>query len=267
LAEPQPVDLHFQRFGAGRPVVILHGLFGSARNWQSVARNLADQYSVVTVDLRNHGSSPHAAQMDYAAMSLDVSVLLQKLALKNITLIGHSMGGKAAMTLALSDADRIAQLIIIDIGPGAYVNDYDHLLAAMSQLDLHTISRRADAQARLQSAISDNDIRAFTLQNLIITANSPPHWRINLPAIRNAIEDIVGAIPIGSGAPFNAPSHFIRGENSDRISRDNLASIRDHFPSFKLTTITNSGHWPHAENSVEFITKLRQLLEPDHLTA
>lgn len=257
----QAVDLSFQQFGAGRPVVVLHGLFGSARNWQSVARNLADGFSVFTVDLRNHGASPHTIQMDYAGMSADVSALVQKLDLRNVSLIGHSMGGKVAMTLALSDPDRIAQLIIVDIAPDAYSNDYADLLAAISALDLGAISRRADAQTQLKQAIPDIEIRSFVLQNLIFSAASPPRWRINLSAIRKGIADIVGAIPSDPAVPFNAPTYFIKGENSDRIDDGDLASIGQYFPRFELITIANAGHWPHSENPVEFLAELRVLLE------
>ena len=255
------LELHFHQFGSGPPVVILHGLFGSSRNWQSVARDLAENFFVITVDLRNHGSSPHATQMSYAVMASDVSLLMQKLDLKGVTLIGHSMGGKAAMTLALAEPDRIARLVVVDIGPDAYGNDYDDLFTAMSSLDLAAITRRSDAQMQLQHAIPDNEIRAFILQNLNFSADAPPHWRINLPAIRAAIDEIVGAIPDDWTEPFNAPTYFIRGENSDRINDDNSLSIHNIFPNWELITIANAGHWPHAENPVDFLATLHQLLD------
>ncbi len=261
--DPQTVELHYHQFGSGPPIVILHGLFGSSRNWQSVARNLANNFLVVTVDLRNHGTSPHATQMGYAAMAQDVSRLLQKLDLAEVTLIGHSMGGKVAMTLALTNPDRISQLVIVDIGPEAYENDYNDLLGAMSGLDLDQITRRSDAQIQLKAAIPNNEIRSFILQNLSFNGAASPHWRINLPAIREAIDNIVDAIPIpsDSAVPFNAPAHFIRGENSDRIGERSSSPISRLFPNWDLVTIANAGHWPHAENPVEFLTKLRQLLD------
>jgi len=254
------VDLKFHRTGAGAPIVILHGLFGSARNWQSMARRLADNFEVITVDLRNHGSSPHAAQMSYAAMAADVSALLKKLELQDVNLIGHSMGGKAAMTLALTEPGRIARLIIVDIGPGSYDNDYNQMLNAMSELDLNTISRRADALAALGHAIRDSEIRLFILQNLIFSANTPPRWRMNLRAIRDGIDEIVGAIPCDPAARFDLPTRFIKGENSKRITEDDLTLINRHFPGHELITIANAGHWPHAENAKEFFAKLSQLL-------
>ncbi len=254
------VELHFEQVGAGKPVVILHGLFGSGRNWQSIARKLAEKFHVITVDLRNHGSSPHVADMSYVALSADVLALLKKLHLNDVTLIGHSMGGKAAMTLALTEPERIARLIVVDIGPGSYDNEFDHILSAMSELDLRTITRRAEANVRLEQAIPDNDIRLFILQNLNFSAERSPHWRINLSTIRAEIATLVGAIPCDRGARFDRPTCFIRGENSQRVADTQLALIDNYFPGYKLLTIHNAGHWPHAENPVEFFTELRLLL-------
>ena len=176
-------------------------------------------------------------------------------------MIGHSMGGKTAMTLALTEPDRISQLIVVDIGPDAYGNDYDHLLAAMSGLDLNAITRRADAQTQLKQAIPDNEIRAFILQNLHCSTDSSPHWRLNLPVICDSIDAIVGAIPGAWTVPYNAPTYFIRGENSDRISGGSSLSISKLFPYWASITIANAGHWPHAANPMDFLAKLHQLLD------
>ena len=254
------VELHFEQYGAGRPIVILHGLFGSARNWQSVARKLAADFHVIAVDLRNHGSSPHVPDMSYTALSGDVSALLEKLKLDDVTLIGHSMGGKAAMTLSLAEPERIGRLVVVDIGPGPYNNDFDHILAAMSGLDLRTITRRAEANDRLEQAIPDNDIRLFILQNLNFSTDRSLSWRINLPAIRAEIAHLVGAIPCDHGSSFDGATYFITGENSQRVADQQLALIGQYFPSYELITITAAGHWPHAENPTEFFTKLRQIL-------
>lgn len=255
------VDLHFERSGDGPAIVILHGLFGSARNWQSVARRLSDNYSVIAVDLRNHGSSPHNRIMDYAVLAADVAALLDDLSLEAVTLLGHSMGGKAAMTLALRNCAPIARLVIVDIAPGGYINEYNATLDAMQRLDLSATTRRSDAHAQLAESIPDLEIRSFILQNLRFRADGPPLWRINLQAIRNNIESLVGPVPRVDSARFDGPVHFIRGELSARITDSDLVSMKQLFPAFDLLTIPNAGHWPHAENPREFLARLRPLLE------
>ena len=254
------LELNFHRIGIGPPIVILHGLFGSARNWQSIARKLTDNFEVITVDLRNHGSSPHAAEMAYTDLAADVSALIEKLELQDVTLIGHSMGGKAAMTLALAKPSQIGRLIVVDIGPGSYDNDYGHMLDAMSALDLSVISRRAEALAQLERAIPDNEIRLFILQNLKFDADARPRWRINLPVIRAEIDNLVGAISYETGAHFDRPCYFIKGENSTRVNENALTLINRCFPGHRLITIANAGHWPHVENPLEFLNKLREIL-------
>jgi pimeloyl-ACP methyl ester carboxylesterase len=254
------VSLHFQQSGNGAPIVILHGLFGSSRNWQTTARQFAEDFNVVTVDLRNHGASPHAPHMNYTALAADVLALLEKLDLQDVALMGHSMGGKAAMTLALSDPGRIARLIVVDIAPGAYVNEYEDMINAMENLDLNAITRRVDADSRLAEAIPDNEIRLFILQNLRFRTDAPPVWRINLQAIHNEIANLVGAIPCNDTAHFNRPTYFIRGANSNRVLERDLPTIERYFPNYEMLTIAHAGHWPHAENPTEFQAKLRHIL-------
>ena len=257
---PHTVDLHFQQTGNGAPVVILHGLFGSARNWQTVARQLANEFTVITVDLRNHGSSPHAEQMDYTAMSTDLSALLRKLDLRDVNLIGHSMGGKTAMTLVLSEPDRIGRLIIVDIAPGPSDNEYDAMLDAMAGLDLSAVTGRADAALRLEGAIADRDIRLFILQNLRFKPGAPPTWRINLDAIRSGIGKLLDSVPCDRAARFEGPSYFIRGADSAHVGQRDLECIGQRFPGYRLITIPNSGHWPHVQNPSQFLAELRSLL-------
>ena len=194
-------------------------------------------------------------------MALDVSLLLQNLDLQNIILIGHSMGGKTAMTLALTEPDRISQLVIVDIGPGAYNNSYNNLIKAMSELDLSLLNRRRDAHTQLRQAIPEHKTRTFLLQNLIFNAGSSPHWRINLPAIRDSIGEIVSAIICDKTEPFNRPTYFLQGEYSNRISDEHLPAIREFFPQWKLITIADSDHLPHIENPKDFLSKLDHLID------
>ncbi len=214
----------------------------------------------MTVDLRNHGASPHAARMDYEVIADDLSALLEELDLHDVTLIGHSMGGKAAMTLALREPGRIARLVVIDIAPGRYPNEYEELLAAMMDLDLSSITRRAEADARLARAIPESEVRLFILQDLRFSAAESPSWRMNLAAIGEGIEALVGAIPCDESARFERPTYFIRGVESARIRDRDIADIEHHFPSYRVIAIPDAGHWPHVENPSQFLAELRRVL-------
>jgi len=255
----EAVTLAAQETGAGPPVVILHGLFGSKRNWQSVARKLAGEFRVFSVDLRNHGDSPHRPDMNYASMAADIGLFLEQSNIRDAALIGHSMGGKAAMTYALHAPVAIRRLVIVDIAPRAYRNEYGEMLRAMNALDLATLKRRRDADEALATVIPAHEVRMFILQNLRF-GDGAPKWRINLPAISDAIDDIVGAIPITRDARFERPMHVIRGEHSDRVGQADLAMLAPLFPRLGLSTITSAGHWPHSENPTEFLGELTTIL-------
>ncbi len=254
-----PVELACERFGHGHPVVILHGLFGSKRNWRSVAQRLGENYDVITVDLRNHGESPHAPAMDYAAMAEDIASLLERLGLDDVDLIGHSMGGKAAMTYALSDGARIGRLIVVDIAPKTYRNEYGAILRGLAELDLATTARRAEADSALSSAIPDPVIRQFILQNLRLGGDNPG-WRFNLDALVNHIEALVGAIPLAANATFGRPAYLLRGARSDRVRDSDCDAMAKLFPALRTVTIPAAGHWPHSENPVEFMHELGVIL-------
>ena len=254
-----PVKLACERFGDGRPVVILHGLFGSKRNWRSVAQRLGENYGVVSVDLRNHGESPHAAAMDYVAMAADIGSLLERLDLDDVDLIGHSMGGKAAMTYALSDGARLGRLIIVDIAARAYPNEYGAILRGLVGLDLAAITRRTEADAALSSSIPDPVIRQFILQNLRLNGGGPA-WRFNLDALVRHIEALVGAIPIAENATFNRPTYLLRGARSDRARDCDCDAMAQSFPALRTVTIPAAGHWPHSENAAAFMHELGAIL-------
>lgn len=254
-----PVELAWTTFGSGRPVVILHGLFGSKRNWRGIAQRLGEDYRVVTVDLRNHGESPHAPDMDYAAMAADLGGLLEHLELDDVDLIGHSMGGKAAMTYALLNGARVGRLIVVDIAPKAYPNEYGAILDGLIKLDLAAVSRRADADAALSSSIPDPVIRQFILQNLILSGDRPA-WRFNLGALVSHIGALVGAIPVAANATFDRPTYLLRGARSDRARDSDCDAMARQFPALKAITIPAAGHWPHSENPAGFMRELAAIL-------
>lgn len=159
--------LHYREFGQGRPLIILHGLFGSGRNWQSLARALAANYRVITPDLRNHGQSPHADSMPYQAMAADIIALARQLRLKDTLLLGHSMGGKVAMSAMLTEPDCFKACVIADIAPVNYAHDFSALVEAMHRLPLAGLKDRNMAEARLAATIGDPALRSFILQNLV----------------------------------------------------------------------------------------------------
>lgn len=245
------VDLVHDDLGTGPPLVILHGLFGSARNWQSHARTLATRYRVIAVDQRNHGRSPHAATHDYLALAADLHGLLDALALPPVILLGHSMGGKAAMTFALQAPARVAKLVVVDIGPFAYADTHTPIIAALEALPLATLTRRQDAETALAAAVPDPAIRGFLLQNLVL-AGDGARWRLNLPALRANMPALVGALPVAPTAHYEGPAHFIRGGRSDRVRDADVPRLRAQFPAASVHTVENGGHWPHAEAPAAF---------------
>ncbi len=254
------VDLKVESLGEGPPVVVLHGLFGAGRNWITVARALASNYQFHLVDLRNHGASPHTQTMNYLDMVADVRRLLVTLALDEFTLVGHSMGGKAAMTLALNDPRGLRRLVSVDIAPVSYPDRFVDIIDALQALDLRTIARRADAERALTSAIPETSVRLFILQNLLFEQGLA-RWRLNLTTLKRDMASILGPLPVAAGAHYDGPTWFIRGALSDRVGDEHLPLIAKWFPHFRLETIAGGGHWPHAEAPVSFLTAFARALD------
>ncbi len=246
------VQLAVDTLGTGPPVVILHGLFGAARNWLTIARRLADRYTCHLVDLRNHGRSPHTTSMTYLDMVEDIRLLVSTLGVHEFTLVGHSMGGKAAMTMALNDSRGIVRLINIDIAPVSYPDRFAEMIAAMRALELNLIKRRGDADTALADAIPDLAVRQFILQNLLFV-DGQARWRANLPTLQAQMPHILGPLPILPDAHYDGPTWFIRGELSDRITEAERPAIARLFSQHRIETVTGAGHWPHADAPVAFM--------------
>lgn len=257
-----PGLLSVERVGEGSPVVVLHGLFGAGRNWHSVARRLADRHAFYLVDLRNHGSSPHHPSMTYADMAADVRALLDALELRAFTLVGHSMGGKAAMTMALTDAGELTRLVVVDIAPVAYPDRFAEMIDAMLALDLETIERRADAERLLEAAIPEKSVRLFVLQNLVFE-DGRARWRANLPVLREQMPHILGPLPVPQGARYAGAVRFIRGALSDRVTPAHERAIETLFPGCRIDTVAGAGHWPHAEAPQAFMALFEPVLAGD----
>lgn len=246
------VELHVETHGDGPDVVVLHGLFGAGRNWLTVARRMSERYRFHLVDLRNHGRSPHHPSMTYSDMTDDVVRLADRLGLDGYTLVGHSMGGKAAMTLALNTHEKLERLVCVDIAPVSYPDRFVEMIAAMRALDLDGIRRRNDADSALESAIPERTVRQFILQNLTFS-NGQASWRANLAALADQMPYILGPLPVASDARSDIDTWFIRGEHSDRIRPEHHALIKRLFPDHRIETVGGGGHWPHAEAPGAFL--------------
>lgn len=230
---------------AGLPVLLVHGLFGQARNLGAQARRLAEGRRVVSVDLRNHGESPHDPDASYAALAADLAEMIEALG-GCADLVGHSMGGKAAMVLALTRPELVRKLVVMDIAPVAYGHDQTPNIDAMESLDLTGIERRGQADRALADRIEDRGTRAFLLQSLDLS-RQPPGWRLNLAALRTHMPEIVGWPEGVPQAGFDGPVLAIRGARSDYVTREGEAALRAHFPQARVVTIKDAGHWLHAD--------------------
>lgn len=254
------VTLSFQSQGdAGTPVVILHGLLGASGNWRSIARRLAERHRVFSLDLRNHGASPHTEHMDYASMAEDVRAFLDTHDLGAVSVIGHSMGGKTGMRLALEHPERVHRLVVVDIAPSKSRHDHGAVLAAMAGVDLAQVTRRADAEAMLAPAVEDPAMRQFLAQNLVSTAAGFA-WRIDLAAIERSMPALLD-FPVAAGTrPFGGPALFVRGALSDYVLERDQPAIRRLFPNARMVSIEGAGHWVHAEQPARFLEVLVQAL-------
>lgn len=253
------MNLYYHIIGEGEPLVILHGLFGSSDNWISIARKLAGKYRVILVDLRNHGRSAHHRDWNYAFMANDVDILLQTLGLTEVHLLGHSMGGKTAMTFAADYPETVRKLIVVDIAPRYYPIHHRTILDALLAIPLDTLKSRNDAEDLLSSKISDKDIINFLLKNLYRNHHHAFAWRFNLPVINAQIE-VIGQATYPA-EPLEMPALFIRGANSDYVTDDDVMDIRQYFTDARVETIGNVGHWPHVGQPDVFTETVLSFLE------
>ena len=255
------LDAHYFRMlfhrdlgGAGRPpLVIVHGFLGSSRNWQTAGAGLAAGFQVFALDLRNHGRSPHAPEMTYAAMLDDVLAWMDAQGLARTALLGHSMGGKLAMRLACRHPERVDRLFIVDIAPKEYPGRAQRAeLAAMNELRLDGLHSRAEAELRLEARVDDWAMRKFLVTNLERDADNRWRWTVNLPVLTAALPDLVKS-PLEPDDRYDGPAHFILGGKSGFVQAGDHAVIRQHFPAVRITVMPDSGHNPHMEAREEFV--------------
>jgi pimeloyl-ACP methyl ester carboxylesterase len=250
--------LHAIERGAGPPLVILHGLLGAAQNWGGFTQKLAPHHRVIALDLRNHGRSPWSAVMDYPAMAEDVRLTLDEMGIERAALLGHSMGGKAAMAFAFAHPERLSRLIVADIAPVTYPPQQLPLIAAMRGLDVARLPGRQAADAALAAAVPDAFVRGFLLQNLTAEPAGGYRWRANVAVLEAAMPAIAG-FPEPDRV-HGGPTLFIRGGASDYVPPAAEPRIRALFPDLRLVTIPNAGHYLHVERPAEFLAAVETFL-------
>ena len=255
------MKLHYQRNGQGKPLIILHGLFGSLENWGAQTKTLADSYDVIAVDLRNHGRSPHADDTCYSTLSQDLLELVEDLQLGQVLLMGHSMGGKVAMQFALNHPERVEKLVVVDIAPVEYPPRHDEVIAGLNAIPLNSLKSRTEADRILSSYVDDSATRAFLLKNLYRNAHKTFAWRMNLRALASGYADI-GAAPSITSQPYAGPVLFIKGGNSDYLLPEHQQPIQERFPNASFKIIAGAGHLPHVEKPAAFTRLIEQFLTP-----
>jgi pimeloyl-ACP methyl ester carboxylesterase len=251
--------LHARDEGEGPVVVLLHGLFGAGRNLGVLARGLVGRARVVSLDLRNHGESGHAAGMGYAVMAADVAESLAALGVERAAVVGHSMGGKTAMMLALTRPALVERLAVLDIAPVTYDEGHGHAgyVAAMRALALTPDLGRAAADAALAGAVPEAPLRAFLLNNLVL--GERPQWRLGLEEIAASLSDLV-AWPDAGLAAYPGPALFLRGGASDYVTAAAEPEILRLFPRAEIATVDGASHWLHAEKPREVVAALQEFL-------
>ena len=252
------MQLHFKQLGHGEPLVLLHGLFGQSDNWFGVAPKLAEKFHVFAPDLRNHGHSPHHPEMDYPLMAADVEKFFDAQKIESAHVIGHSMGGKVAMQLALDFPARVKKLVVVDMAPRAYARTHDKIFAALLALDLNAFQTRQQIEDALAPEIPSLNLRRFLLKNLGRDDHGKFVWKMNLRGVaENSVH--LGKV-LSGGKMFGNPALFIRGGKSDYIGAKDETEILKLFPSAEIQAIATANHWVHADAPEEFVRLVRDFL-------
>ena len=254
------MELAYREFGAGRPLIILHGLFGQSDNWNTLAKRFAEKgFHVFTIDQRNHGLSPHSDVWNYQAMAEDLKEFIDHHQLQQVILLGHSMGGKTLMFFELLFPNVAQKLIVADIAPRAYEPHHDAVLMALNAVDFSEINTRKDAEAILGTYISDFGTKQFLLKNIYWREDESKQmdWRFNLKTITKEYNNIGVPVP---DFKSDTKTLFIRGEKSNYITDEDEKDIASRFSNYQLKTITNSGHWVHAEQPDAFLNCVMEFI-------
>ncbi len=252
------MELNYKEFGQGSPIIILHGLFGTLDNWQTIAKALAKDYWVFIVDQRNHGRSPHVKELNYQLMAEDLKVFMDQQWIPKAHILGHSMGGKTAMQFAFEYPDMVDKLVVIDIAPGENKSGHKDIFEALFSLDLEKLKNRTEANQSLEKKITDYGVRQFLLKNLTRKKEGAYRWKMNLEAIYNNYQEILNEV--SSDTPFDGESLFIKGELSNYINESEKQLIHQFFTNVTIQTIENAGHWVHADAPKELLERINEFL-------
>lgn len=253
------MQLNFKKLGNGKPLIILHGLFGSLDNWLTIAKNLGENFEVFIVDARNHGQSPHSDEFNYEVMANDLYEFILQNNIVHPIILGHSMGGKTVLQFAMNYPNQLSKLIVADITPKAYPVHHTEVLKGLLSINFETIKTRKDADEKLSETITDFSTRQFLLKNLYWKDKGTLAWRFNLPIINATIEEM--GIEIAHPITFNQPTLFIKGKKSNYMLESDTVLIKNIFPTAKIISV-DSGHWVHAENPTEFLQVVNSFLLP-----
>ncbi len=268
------MKLFYRKFGHGCPLIILHGLYGSSDNWVSFARSLSGHFKIYIPDQRNHGQSPGDSHHSYEDMRNDLSEFIHEHSIIKPVLIGHSMGGKTAMSFASKFPELIRALIVIDISPGQYNEDEEDttrflkhrdILIILSELPLEDFKSRDDADKALHQYIRIKRIRNFLLKNLTRDENGSFRWKLNLPVLRSNLNNILAGIGHEQFLHQDFPVLFVKGELSDYISEKDFPLIKTIFPATQIKTIEGAGHWVHVEKPEELLSTIYEFLKDNRL--
>jgi pimeloyl-ACP methyl ester carboxylesterase len=253
------MKLFCRKLGQGKPVLILHGLFGLSDNWLSIGKRLAQSYQVFILDARNHGRSPHIKILDYQSMVEDIYEFLTDFQLREVILIGHSMGGLTAMNFALEYPHRVERLFVVDIAPKVYPVIHQTIIDALRSIDLSKIKRRSEADQQLAEFIPQKNIRQFLLKNLYRHEGSQYKWRLNLEFIVNNIENLGTGI-YTKNAEYTKSTMFIAGGQSNYILEEDRHLISTLFPQYKIVTIPDASHWVHYDQPEKLLDAVHNSL-------
>jgi pimeloyl-ACP methyl ester carboxylesterase len=269
------MELFYRKSGHGEPLVILHGLYGSSDNWHSIARELADKHTVYLIDQRNHGHSPHHPEHNYDLLVSDLEEFMLRHHLTRSVILGHSMGGKAALAFSVNNPEKVSKLIVVDISPLGYNSSsnapersiHERIIRALLAVDPLQIKTRNEADAILQKTIALPAIRQFLLKNLKRDGEGKFYWGLNIKGLSDNLQSIfAGVVPETASqlsAAANLPALFIKGAYSGYIRNHDEAAIRQYFPNARLITIQGAGHWTHADQPQAFIRTVREFLHAD----
>ncbi len=253
-----PLQLHYRKAGEGPALLILHGVFGSGDNWLTVSKYFMPHFEVFLIDQRNHGRSPHSDLFSYDLLVEDLHDFAIQHHLKEFYLIGHSMGGKVAMNFALKYPSMLKKMVVVDIAPRYYTPHHQQIISAFRSVHLDLIKSRNEAEEAMSAHIQEADVRQFLLKNLYRNEEGSFAWRIHLPVMEKAVENIGQSLPENS--KISTPTLFVKGADSRYISDKDEAEIREIFPNSALVTIAGAGHWVQAEKPEDFAAAVLKFL-------